>query len=431
MQALEPFLSLAVALAAGLLLGMEREQSRPLQEQEQQGFVGGSRTFPLVSLIGASAMLFSRQLGPWLVVAGFLTLAGFLVVSYAADVRAGRGKGITSEAAFLLSYLLGALALTEGVFASLERKLLVVGAIAVVSTTLLTIKPALHGLMRRASQEDVYATVKFLIVAVVLLPLLPDRPMGPLGALNPRGVGLLVVLIAAISFVGYLSVRVLGPHRGLGLTGLVGGLASSTAVTLTFAGKAKETPELRTQCALAVALASTIMFPRALLEVAVVNRALLPQVALPLGLMGVAGLAVSGLFYLRSRRKAKASGEVQFQNPFRLAQALKFALLFAAVLLASKAALHFLGNRATYAVGVLAGITDVDAITLSMAELARGPLEPRVAATTIFLGAASNTVAKAVMASVVGGWHFGRQLALAFGAMLGAGALGLAWLWLA
>lgn len=427
----EPFLSLGLALSAGLLIGLEREQSAPLDAKPEGGFLGGARTFPIFALVGACTMLLARQVGLTVIAFGFLATVTFLSISYAHDVRTGGDRGLTSEASLLLCFLLGALALTEGVIEPVQRKVAVVGSIAVVATLLLSIKPSLHAFVHKASKEDVYATLKFLVVAVVILPLLPDQNHGPLDVLNPYKLGLMVVLIAGISFVGYVAIRVLGPERGIGLTGFVGGIVSSTAVTLSFSARAKQEPRLAASCALAVVLASSIMFPRIVLEVAVVNPVLVAPLAVPMVAMMVAGLVASLLFYRRARSLGKTAANLQFSNPFELSSALKFALLVSAVLLVSKAATTYLGTGATYLTGLLAGAADGDAIALSMADLARqGQIGTEVAVTTILIGAASNTAAKAALAAVVGGWGFARRTAFAFAGILAAGGVGLAVVWI-
>lgn len=429
METYEPFVSLGLALVAGLLIGVEREQSqRP--EHGEDSFLGGVRTHPLFALVGGVSMLLSREIGLVVVALTFAALIAFLAISYADDVRHGRTRGLTSEAAFILAFLLGALAASDEIIAPLQRKVFLVASAAIVATLLLSLKPRLHSVVRRASPEDVLATLKFLVVAVVVLPLLPNETYGPLQVLNPFEIGVFAALIAGISFTGYLAIRMLGPRRGLGVTGLVGGLASSTAVTMTLSGRAREAPSLHASCALAIALASTIMFPRVLVEVALVNAALLRHVALPIGAMGIAGLVVSGWFWHRSGHTERAP-DIEFRNPFELSSAIKFAALFAIVLLGARAATEYLGRKGTYLAGVAGGLTDVDAITLSMASLsATGEVAERVAATTIYLGTVSNTVVKAGMATVVGGWVFGRQIAIAFAALIAAGLAGVAVLWL-
>jgi uncharacterized membrane protein (DUF4010 family) len=426
----EPFVSLGLAAAAGLLIGLERERSAPA-DRRAETFLGGARTHPMFALVGAVSTLLSRQLGGVAVVLPLAALVLLLVASYAGDVLRDRDRGITSEAALLLSYLLGVLSLSEGVIEPLAHKIFVVAAVAVVATFLLSSKPTLHPFVRAVTTEDVTATLKFLVVAVVVLPLLPDRNLGPYGVWNPFQVGMLVVLISGVSFVGYAGIRLLGPHRGLGLTGLVGGVISSTAVTLSMSARARERPEIADAAALAVVLASTIMFLRIVVLVAFVNPSLEGRLFFPVAGATLAGLAAGAVLFSRTRRGRAEGGAIAVANPFELSRAVQFALLFAVILLGSKAAAVHLGTAGTYAAGLLAGATDVDAITLSMAKLAgTGEIVERVATTTIFLAAASNTAVKGVLAAVLGGWVFGRRVLLAQLALLLGGSAGVAAAWL-
>lgn len=432
MDGYEPLVSLAVALGVGLLVGLEREQQAPRGAEHPRLFIGGSRTFPLVALSGAVASLLGRRFGVAIPLAVLGAVVVFVAIPYWADVRRGIDRGITTEVAFVLTYLLGAVLPTK-VIEPASWRYVVVAAVAVAMTVLLSLKPALHGIAERASRTDVYAVLKFLVLAVIVLPLLPNKTFGPLRVLNPFAIGLFVVLIAGLSFVGYVAVRILGPGRGLGLTGLLGGLVSSTAVTVSFARRARTDPGLADGYALAVVLASTVMFVRIGVLVAVVDPALLPRLLWPLVLMTVAGSVAAYLLHRRFRRGRPAGAAtaeaVPVENPFELATALRFGALFAVVLLVTKAATVYLGSPGTYLAGALAGTTDVDAITLSMASLAHGGLLPQVAATTIILGAASNTLAKGAIAAVLGRWRFGREVLVVFGAMLAAGALGLLIAW--
>jgi len=425
----EPFASLGLAASAGLLIGLERERSKP-SDESQLSFLGGARTHPLLALVGGAAMLSAREVGVVAVIVPFGALVVLLALNYAGEVWRDVHRGITSEAAFLLSFLLGVLALTRGVLDP-RQKIFAVASIAVVATFLLSAKPMLHPLARRISTEDVAGTLKFLIVAVVVLPLLPDRTYGPLEVLNPFQIGVLMVLISGLSFAGYAAIRLFGARRGLGLTGIMGGLVSSTAVTLSMARRARERPEIAESAALAVMLASTVMFVRVFILVALVNPGLRGEVSYPMGAAALAGAVVCIALWLRSG-SARPGQEIAFSNPFDLTAALGFALLFGVILLGSKAASTYLGTAGTYAAGVVAGSGDVDAITLSMAKLASngGTLSHRVAATTIFLGTASNTVVKGIMATFAGGWHFGRRVLTAQLAVLAAGTVGAAIAWL-
>jgi uncharacterized membrane protein (DUF4010 family) len=426
----EPFASLALAAAAGLLIGLERERSKPAGESGL-AFLGGARTHPLLALVGGVSVLAARELGVGAVLVPFAGLVLLLALNYAGEVWRNVHRGITSETALLLSFLLGVLSLTRDVLEP-RQKIFAVASTAVVATFLLYAKPTLHPLARHISTADAAGSIKFLVVAVVLLPLLPDETFGPLGVLNPFQVGELMVLISAISFAGYAGIRLFGAQRGLGLTGLLGGLVSSTAVTLSMSRRASEKPEIADSAAIAVMLASTIMFVRVLVLAVFVNPGLARDLAFPAGFAAVGGVGVCLWLWLRSDRVRTSAQELAVSNPFELGAALSFALLFAIILLGSKAASVYLGTAGTYATGVLAGTTDVDAITLSMAKLAgpAGGLSHQVAATTIFLATASNTVVKGVMAVVAGGWRFGRRVLLAQLGVLAVGTAGAALAWL-
>jgi uncharacterized membrane protein (DUF4010 family) len=426
MSQLELLLSLALALAIGLLIGLEREQSAPEAAEQQRGsFLGGARTYPLVALAGALSALFTPHAGPWLMLIVVAGLFLFLALSYADDIRGGKDRGLTSEVAFIVAFLLGALAGSPSVLPSLAERALVLLSAAILVSLALSLKPPLHAMAKQATKDDVFATLKFLVIAVVILPLLPNHTYGPLEVLNPFKIGLMVVLIAGIDFVGYVLLRVLGPGRGLGVTGLVGGFASSTAVTLSMSNRAREEPKLAGACALAVITASTVMCPRLLLAVAVVNPQLIPGLGPPLIAMALAGAAAAWVLYRRSGKVRDTGDGLKLANPFELSSALKWGALFTAVLFLSKLATEQLGSRGSYVAGLLAGTTDVDAIALSMASLAKGAIEPQVAVTTIIIGAASNTVTKGVLATVIGGVNYGKRVLIAFGAMIAAGGLAL------
>lgn len=422
----EVFAGLGVALGVGFLIGLQREQSAGPDGGPRA--LGGVRTYPLASLLGATCALLAAPLGAWVVGAGLLVLLVPMAVAYVDDVRRTQDRGITSEVAFALTYFLGVLALTPALLPSFKARLLATAAVGVATGALLSVKQPLHAWVRRLSTEDVHATVKFAVLAVIVLPLLPDRGYGPYGGvINPFHVGLMVVLIAGVSFTGYVAVRALGPGRGIGLTGLVGGLASSTAVTLSLSGRAKSDAGAAGAYALGVVLASVVMAGRVVAEVAVVNRGLVPAVAVPVGAMAVAGVAAALVF--RGRPSTASSSEsVNFTNPFELGSAFKLGAVFVGVLVLSKAAQTHFGSSGTYLASVLAGLTDVDAITLSMARMEREKALPaREAVTAILLAVGANTVVKAGMTVVLGGWALGRRTLPAFLAMLAGSAAALLW----
>jgi uncharacterized membrane protein (DUF4010 family) len=423
----EPLLSLGLAVAAGLLIGLEREQSAP-NDRFTESFLGGARTYPLVALAGALAALLGRHFGAPIVVATFGAVVVFLVVSYVDVVRRGSDRGITSEAAFLVTFLLGALAVSQDLIPQAGRRVFTVLSTAVVVTALLSSKPIVQPLMRRVSREDVVSVLKFLIVALVLVPWLPDRNFGPLGALNLRVIGWMMLLVAGVSFVGYAATRLLGPERGLTVTGFVGGLVSSTAVTLAMSARAKEDKAMERPAALAVVLASSIVFVRVLVVVAFVNVRLAAAMAVPMLAMALVGLLACAFLYRHSTQH-RTGEPLPLKNPVSLSSAFEFALLFAAVLAGSKAASYYLGSAGVYGAALLAGTADMDAIALSMADLAGDQVALPVAVTAVVLAGVTNTLVKGGMALVLGSWGYARIVVTSFVAILAAGGLSLLAVW--
>jgi len=423
MNTYEPFICLGVSLGVGLLIGLQREQSAHQDGHAEGDYLGGIRTYPMYALAGALATLLAQKLSLWLLPAVLLVLSAPLVLAYAQDLKDGKDRGLTSEVSFVLAFMLGALALAEQVITPMSTRLLLVSAIGVSITALLSMKKPLHDLAQRVSSEDMYSTLKFLVLAVIVLPLLPNRNVGPLDVLNPFSVGLMIVLMAGVSFAGYVAIRLLGAGHGLGLTGLIGGLVSSTAVTLAVSGRARHDPSLGNSCALAVILASTVMVGRVALVISAVNRDLLKVVAIPLGGMVAGGLLAALVLFLLARKDSKAAtSEMHFHNPFELGTAFKFGAIYVVILFITKGAVTYFGNSGVYLASLLGGLTDMDAVTLSMSRLAGSGLEMTAAAIAILIAAASNTCVKTGLSISLGGWNFGKRVLLAFFAVLVAGA---------
>lgn len=424
----ERFSALAVALGVGFLIGLQREKSAAEEKKEDSRPLGGVRTYPLIALAGALTVLLSARLGAWIVGAGFVAILIPLTLAYADELKHGRDRGITSEIALVVTYLLGCMTTADGVSGSTRERLLSCAAIAVAVTALLSYKDPLHALAAKISREDLYATVKFGILAAIVLPLLPNKDYGPFGALNPAKIGIFVVLVAGVSFAGYVAVRILGPGKGLGITGLIGGLVSSTAITYSFSARARQEPKVMRACALGILLASSVMGLRLLVLVFITNRSLLPQVAFPVGALTLAGFGAGGLLYLLTRKEASSADSVRFANPFELSSALKLGVIFAVVLMGSRAAIHYWGQRGGYLAALIAGGMDVDAVSISLARMPADQLPPRDAALSIFLAAASNSLVKGMIAVVLGGWAFGWRVLLSFLAMIAAGSGGALYL---
>jgi len=406
------FYRFGAALAIGFLVGLQREYAQGGPERE---ISAGERTLALMGLLGCAAALLADELdSPWAFVGiimplGLLIAASYVVTSWRGDV------GLTTEVAALLTVLAGALCYWN--------YLELAAAIAVATTVLLSLKLETDRLVRRITRDDIRATLKFAVITAIVLPVLPNRSLGPppVDVLRPYSLWLMVVFISGISFLGYLLIKLVGTRRGIGLTGLLGGLASSTAVTLSFAERSHVETDLDHPFGLAIIIAWTTMFPRVLVEVAAVNPALLRRLLLPMIATALVGAGYAVYLYLSERTETKE--DVAFSNPFELGLALKFGLLYAAVLLASRAAQIYLGDPGIYVSSVVGGFADADAITLSMAELSSGSggLDPVTASQGVVLAALSNTAAKGGIVLASGSPGLRKTLLPGFVLMLAAG----------
>jgi uncharacterized membrane protein (DUF4010 family) len=300
--------------------------------------------------------------------------------------------------------------------------------LGITTSAVLAFKGELHGVVAKIGEEDLYAGIKLLIASFIVLPLLPDRTLDPLDVLNPRQLWLLVILIAGLSLVGYVAVRMLGETRGTALTGVFGGLVSSTAVTLSFSRRSRESgtdTSFTDALAAGILLAWVVMVIRVFIEVFVVHRPLLPDLAIPLGAIALVSTAAGVFFYRRGTDRARGeSDDVALKNPFSLVSAIKFGAVFAAVMLAVALAQRLLPPGGMYVVAGLAGLTDMDAITLSMAEFAKGGGEARVAVISITIAALSNTLVKGGMVLALGSPDLKRRVAVVMGLVIAAGIAG-------
>ena len=383
------------ALGAGLLIGLQRQYAKL---READDLFAGTRTFALIGLLGAMSAYVTQETGLPLVFVAVLAVVGVYVgIGYAFNIRGG-DVGITTEIAAILTFLIGAIA------AAGQLAIAAAGAVGI--TTLLALKPWTEKLVQSIEAEDLEATLRFAVVAALVLPLLPHNPLGPppWDAASPFQIGLMVVFISGLSFLGYALIKLIGARRGVGLTGLLGGLVSSTAVTLTMAERSREATRLLRTLAMTVILAWSIMYGRILVEVAVINPALVGKVVLPVLAGGAVLIAWALAVYWQDRASGPLEGEsAQFANPFRLRPAIQFGILYGVVLIGSKAASMYLGASGVYTGAVISGIADVDAITLSMAELSKaGSVPPSTAANAIVLAAATNTVVKGAMVWFLG-----------------------------
>jgi uncharacterized membrane protein (DUF4010 family) len=409
----------ATALAIGALIGLEREKRKA---DEKDVGAGGLRTFILIALVGAVGGWLTKTFNaPGFMMAAIGAVAAAVVAAYVMGARVkSDALGITTEIAALAVCLLAGLT-TLG-----YRDLAIM--LAVVAGAVLAYKHSLHGLVGRIAWDDVFAGLRLALATFVVLPLLPQEAIDPWGALKPYSLWLLVILISSLSLVGYIATVLLGSHRGVAVTGLAGGLVSSTAVTLSFSRESRSEARLVPELALAsgILLAWAIMFARVIIEVLVVNAPLVPRLLIPFASMGAVSALFACVYYLRATPRrdsgAAAAREVPLKNPFSLTEAAKFGALFALVLLVVKLVQSHLPDAGFYVVAALAGLTDVDAITLSMAEYGKTG-DPDVAISSIVLATLANTIVKAGMVAVIGGKRLRNGILAGTAAILATGAL--------
>lgn len=409
------FYRFGLALVIGGLVGLQREHA----EGGKGELFAGVRTFALFSLTGAAGALLAEVLAyPWAFLVLLAAVGALIVVSH--GISSWRGAvGLTTEMAALLTFLIGAFCY----WGMLE----LAAALGVTVTVLLSFKGELRRFAQQLTQADVLAALKLAVITAIVLPLLPNQTFGapPWDAFNPYRVWLMVVLVSGVGFAGYVLMKRLGSGKGIGLTGLVGGLVSSTAVTLSFAHRGRRETGLAGALALGIVAAWTVMFGRVLVVVAVVNAGLLHRIAGPIVVAGMVGVVYS-LFLVRASRRGEAPA-LEVEAPFELGPAVRFGLLYAGILIAARAAHLYLGNLGVYLSSVVAAVADVDAITLTMAELGRpgGGVESATAARAIVVAAMANTLVKGGMVIALGGRSLRRTIAPVLLAMLVAG-IGLA-----
>jgi len=413
----QTFYFLGVALALGLLIGVERGWKTREEAEGQR--VAGVRTYGLIGLLGGCAALLAEEMGPLLMGLMFLGVAGALTAVYVANLSDDEDDvGITSLVAGLLTFVFGALAGFGEVA--------VAGAAAVITTLLLGYKPLLHHWVSRLKGKELRAGIKLLLISVVLLPILPNRGYGPWQALNPYEIWWMVVLVAAISFVGYFAIKFGGASRGAVFTGLFGGLASSTALTLHFSRAARQGADMAPMLATGILLACGTMFPRMVLIASVINPQLFRPLLVPVVIMALLVYAPA-LFYWWSLRHASADTAAALSNPLEIKTAVSFGALLALVMFLGKALQAWLGDAGILMLATASGVADVDAITLSLARLSQDDLAVRVATTGIVIASAVNGLVKGGMATVIGGRTVGMRVGVP---LLVSAASGLSLTWL-
>ncbi|HYO11796.1 MAG TPA: MgtC/SapB family protein [Thermoanaerobaculia bacterium] len=406
------YIRLAVALGLGLLVGLQRERV--------DSGVAGIRTFALITVFGAVVGQIGKTFGGWLVAVGLLAVAVLVTAGNLARLSKGEAEpGQTTEITALLMYGVGVWL----VVGSMPVAVVLAGVIAL----LLHLREPLHEFAGRMGEGDIRAIMQLVLIALVILPLLPDETFGPYDVLNPYQIWWMVVLIVGLSLLGYVAFKLFGAGAGAVLGGILGGLISSTATTVSYARRTKESPDLSRLAALVVMIASTVVFARVLVEIAAVAPGSFLALAPPLAAMLGVAVAVSVAFWFVGRGEDPDLPKPS--NPAELKAAVTFGVLYAVVLLAVAFARDRFGTAGLYIVAVLSGLTDVDAITLSTSRLVGGGrLDPEVGWRAILIAALSNMVFKAGIVAVLGDRRLLGRIAVLFGAVVAGGGV-ILWLW--
>jgi uncharacterized membrane protein (DUF4010 family) len=409
---MDSFITLGIALGLGLLIGLQRERvATPY---------GGIRTFPLICLFGAFCGMLGTAYGPWPIVAGIIAIFGTLAIdSWIASRDREQEHGQTTEVAALLTFAIGAYLPTG------DRAIAAVAAGLVV--ILLHLKAPMHHFVSKMGPKDMAGIMQLVVISLIILPLLPNRTFGPFGVLNPFDIWRMVVLIVGLSLGGYIVYKLIGQDAGTLLGGILGGLISSTATTISYARRARESSAAHTLAVAVILIASAVSYFRLMLEVSVVAPSNVGVLLPPLLAASVWASAIAATAFLLFRGEGQAMPSPA--NPAELESALVFGVLYALVTLAVAAVQHYLDASALYLVAIVSGLTDMDATTLSVSRLVESKhLDPVNAWKLILSASLSNFVFKGVAATVLGGWRFGARLAPFFVAAL-LGGMALIWFW--
>ncbi|MCK0191261.1 MgtC/SapB family protein [Arenibacter sp. F20364] len=408
--------TLGIAFGLGLLVGMQREKAN--------SELAGVRTFTLISILGVLAGFLARDYqNPFILPALGIAVTSLLVIANYIKIKAFTKPDIgqTTEVAALIMFAIGAY-LVMG-----DRVLgIIIGTSIAV---LLYVKERLHGFIDKLQEKDLAAIMTFAGISLVILPILPNKTYGPYNVLNPQNIWLMITLIVGLSVLGYFIYKFVGKKLGIISNGVLGGLISSTATTVSYARKTVDTASITKMAAFVITVASAISLARVMVEIGVVIPEKLPVILLPLMVeFVVMALICLGMFY-SINKDSKDDTMPEPDNPADFKSALVFGLLYGAILLAVAFANEEFGDDALYIVAIISGLTDVDAITLSLSQLIKSDaLNVSTGWKLILLASLSNLVFKGVLAGILGTKQLAKWIGFAFGTAVVAGAF-LIWLW--
>ena len=406
------FIRLIVATGIGFVIGLEREHTSIVQKEPT---FAGIRTFIFVVLSGFIATFLGFAITHMVLISALVGVIVITSISYWISAKAGQ-LGATTEIALVVSFLLGCNTFMGFIQSSL--------ALTVIIVLFLSLKVTLAKIIGRITQEELYAFIQFVVLALLIFPFLPDKYYGPYNVINPREVGWVIVLTSGFGFLGYILIKFLGSRRGILLTGILGGLVSSTVVAWVFSNQSKSSPSLSLPCAVAILAASTMMVIRVYLWVIIFNPSLISNLILPLFLILIAGFGVAFFLYRRHQSKKQTETEIPLGDPLNLKEAVFFGIFYTGILLLVSYANTRFGSKGIYISSAVAGLTDIDAITISISKLANGALSMLNAQNAILLAALSNTIVKLGLVLWKGSNELKKYVLIGFGLIFTAGIVG-------
>ncbi len=393
-----------ISIILGGLVGIEREYKK---QREGTPVFGGVRTFILISLLGTLSAHISSSFGDPFIYIILISFSALLVIAQFFE----KLPGLTSEVSAILTFLIGILCYKE------EFQL--AAAVAITVLFILSFKEQMHKFVKHLTLEDLFAFLKFAAVTVILYPLLPDKSFY---GVNPREVWTMVVIISTLDFLGYFLTKIAG-ERGILFAGLIGGLVSSTAVTASFSPLSRTNKGLIAEYAAGIVGASAIMFPRMVFLAGIVNLRFAEYLVVPFLSAFLMGILSA---YKVSSVEVEENAKVEVENPYELASAIKFGIFYAFILFISKNVLHYLGNYGLYMVAAISGLSDVDAITLSVSKLFTvGEVSLLTGIITVIIAATVNTFLKWFLTISMGSRELFRLVTPGFIALIGGEVLGI------
>ena len=397
-------LGVLISLGIGLILGLEREYDKL---KEEQGFAG-IRTFPIVTILGFSLGSLTEAFTPWLLIISLGSFILFLgIIQFSKEV-ALYSKGLTTNLALIVTFVLGML-----VSAEFYRDAV---ATAVIIVTLLSLKTRFRMVISNITSEELFAFIKFSIIALLILPFLPNQTFGPNGLLNPFEIGSIIVIVSFLNFIGYFLVKFVGSKKGILLTAILGGLISSTAVAWSYASKSVESPELSKKYAAGIIIASAIMFPRLTLLAYIFNNALLTYLVLPFGILTIICLVTALLLMKKDVKEPDTM--IKLGNPLNLLNAIGFGFIYVIIGFAVFYGDRFFGENGLFYTALIAGLADTDAITINMAKFSLSGTDLKLASSVIIAATLSNMLVKLGITLVKGSKTAGKLVGYTFGSII-------------